>query len=94
MPKYAQKILFFFCRKCADWTGNPPVAPNEAAEPMWSPSPYDQRTMALFSTLSGVSIIFGLDREKRYFSDLCVTWAPKAPQEFQTCDDAARNYAH
>ncbi|MGA7873192.1 MAG: hypothetical protein WCA22_20065 [Candidatus Binatus sp.] len=75
----------------------PAVAPNEAAEPMWVPTsdqPLPRANYGAVLYVVGCVYYFGLDREKRYFSDVCVTWVPKAPQEFQTCDDATRNYAH
>ena len=41
----------------------------------------------------GCVYYFGLDKTKTYFSDLCVVWAPKAPQDFQPCDEPERNRA-
>jgi hypothetical protein len=36
----------------------------------------------------------GVDRVRRYFTDVCAFWTPTKPQEFQSCDIPDRNYAH
>jgi hypothetical protein len=73
------------------------VAPNEAVDPEWIPAPGEQLSqtkMGKVLYVVGCAYYFGLDRQKRYFSDICVTWAPQAPQDFQSCDDPNRNYTH
>ena len=73
------------------------IAPNEVVEKYWVPAQGEDLSEALRGkTLYVVGCVyyFGLNRKKRYFSDLCVVWAPNAPQDFQACDDPDRNYAH
>jgi len=74
------------------------IAPSESSEPEWSPAQNEDLSEVYRSGkvlyVVGCVYYFGLDRQKRYFSDLCVTWAPNAPQDFQSCDDPNRNYAH
>ena len=44
--------------------------------------------------VSGCVYYWGIDRKKRYITDLCVKWSATEPQDFPTCDDPGRNYAH
>lgn len=73
------------------------VAPGEFTDAEWVPPPGENlsevnRGAILY--VVGCVYYSGLDRIKTYFSDFCVVWAPKAPQEFQSCNDPNRNYAH
>ncbi|MFZ0887540.1 MAG: hypothetical protein WA005_03740 [Candidatus Binataceae bacterium] len=73
------------------------LAQNEFIEPEWGPALGEQLSRAKMGKVVyvvGCAYYFGLDRQKRYFSDICVTWAPQAPQDFQSCGDANRNYTH
>lgn len=42
----------------------------------------------------GCVYYFGIDRIHRYFTDVCVHWDRAKPQDFQTCNDPARSFAH
>lgn len=70
------------------------TAPDEVEEPDWGPAEGEDlsavnRGKVLYVT--GCVYYFGIDRVHRYFSDLCVVWAPKAQQDFQSCGDSRRN---
>ena len=72
------------------------VALGAMAEPHWLPAEgedlSDFKSSGKVLYVSGCIYYFGIDGKERYFSDLCVVWAPDAAQDFPTCDDPNRNY--
>jgi hypothetical protein len=77
----------------------PAIGMGESADLGWTLAPNEAQLLERIN-LDGVLYVVGcayysdLDNKTRYFSDVCVSWVPKAPQDFQNCDDANRNYAH
>ena len=73
------------------------VAPGAMAEPHWGLTEGEElsdfKSGGKVLYVSGCVYYFGIDAKLRYFSDLCVVWAPHAAQDFRTCDESNRNYA-
>jgi hypothetical protein len=75
--------------------GGTAVAPDAFIEPEWGPAAGQD-----LSTVNNGEVLYvtgcvrysGVDRQQTYFSDLCVMWAPKAPQDFQPCHEPERNH--
>ncbi len=75
----------------------PAIGMGESADAGWTlapDQPLERVNLNGVLYVVGCAYYFDLDKKTRYFSDVCVSWVPKAPQEFQNCDDPNRNYAH
>lgn len=87
------------CREGAELpsdAGGGAVAVDEFTEFEWTPA-HDvnlsdvNNGKVLYAV--GCVYYFGLDRTKTYYTDICVFWAPKAAQDFQSCAEKERNRA-
>jgi hypothetical protein len=76
--------------------GGTAIAPDSFVEPEWIPLAGEDLTDVYRGKILyvvGCAYYLGLDRTKTYYSDLCVVWTPKAPQDFRSCSDPHRNNA-
>jgi hypothetical protein len=71
--------------------------PKQSIVKEWVPAEGEDVSQAKYGRtlyVVGCSYYLGIDRIHRYFTDVCVYWAPSKPQDFQACNDPKRSYAH